>query len=783
MMERFFQAIFGDAIADERRLSIFTLPGRQARHFASPTAAALWASERVKTKDVYFGVGLAGSNFGRRNASTDIACLGGLWVDLDFAAPHREGKPLPRGLDEGKALLARLPFAPSLLVDSGHGLHAYWLFKEPWILESEEERQKAAQLAKGWHGHVCHMAEGFGWKIENLGDLARVLRPPGTFNRKGPEPVEVRVIEEHPDRRYNPDDFEPYVPAEVLPEAVASGDMVLRADAQPPAEKFSQLMVASPAFAKAWNRLRPDLRDQSQSAYDLSLANIAAIHMWSDQEIANLLIATRVKHGEKLEKALRQDYVSKTIASARAFANDRPTDGVDLRAFEVGHMVEVVDPAEVEEPHVQDPGAIPVELLRVPGFVGELMDHSLETAPYPNSVMAFCGALSMQAFLAGRRVRDDGDNRTNLYILGLAHSASGKDWPRKINVRLAHQVGLLNCLGDRFASGEGLQDAMSVTPGMLFQTDEIDGLLQSISKAPDARHESLLGTLLSLYSASNSAFSMRRRAGQSDPGAIDQPCMTLFGTAIPNHYYEALSERLLTNGLFARMLVFEGGKRPPGQAPRIKEIPQRILNTAKWWEQFRPGDGNMQDWHPVPKIVTYAEQAVGLLNDIRFETDAEYERSEAVKDAVGTAVWGRAGEHIRKLALIWAVSENHKTPEISMEAVTWARALVMHQVRRMLFMASDQVATNPFQEMSAKVLRKLRSAPGGAIHHSVLLKRMKMDARDFSAVMDTLVQTEEVVMELFPRAGSTKRIYRLAGAGGEMSKCEVKHENDVSPYI
>ena len=102
------------------------------------------------------------------------------------------------------------------------------------------------------------------------------------------------------------------------------------------------------------------------------------------------------------------------------------------------------------------------------------------------------------------------------------HSAAGKDWPRKVNTRIVHEVGLAKCLGERFASGEGIQDALFQTPGMLFQTDEIDGMLQSINKAKDARHEAIMSTLLTMYSASNSVFPMRRKAGKEAPGVINQ---------------------------------------------------------------------------------------------------------------------------------------------------------------------------------------------------------------------------------------------------------------------
>ncbi len=157
----------------------------------------------------------------------------------------------------------------------------------------------------------------------------------------------------------------------------------------------------------------------------------------------------------------------------------------------------------------------------MPGFVSEVMDYCLDTAPYPSPVLSFCGALSLQVFFAGRKVRDPGDNRTNVYLLGLAHSAAGKDWPRKVNTRIAHEAGLAGNLGDRFASGEGIQDALCVNPCMLFQTDKIDGILQQINKAQDARHENVMSTLLTMYSSANCVFPMRRKAGKESPGAID----------------------------------------------------------------------------------------------------------------------------------------------------------------------------------------------------------------------------------------------------------------------
>lgn len=449
---------------------------------------------------------------------------------------------------------------------------------------------------------------------------------------------------------------------------------------------------------------------------------------------------------------------------AQGYGDEQAEGEVDLsRIMPCGH------PPPTAPPAFPDPGPLPAEMFRVPGFVSEVMDHCLATAPYPNAALAFCGALALQAMLAGRKVRDSADNRTNLYLLALAYSSVGKDWPRKVNTFVLHRVGLVDALGEKFASGEGIQDSLFRTPAMLFQTDEIDGLLQSINKSQDARHENILGTLLTMYSAANSIFPMRRKAGKESPGVVDQPCLVVYGTAIPTHYYGALSERMLTNGFFARMLIVESGPRSAGQEPGIINPPPRVMETAQWWADFCPGTGNLERFHPLPHIVEAQPGARVLLTDARQASEAEYASAEARGDPVGTTVWGRVPEQIRKLALLYAVSVNHETPTIDAAAVRWATEFILHQTRRMLFMAHNHVAENPFHAECLRLLRKLREAPDRQLSHSVLLKRMKIDAKTFQELINTLEQQGDVQTTTQSTDGRPQRAYRLTGetTGGE----------------
>jgi hypothetical protein len=107
------------------------------------------------------------------------------------------------------------------------------------------------------------------------------------------------------------------------------------------------------------------------------------------------------------------------------------------------------------------------------------------------------------------------------------------------------------------------------------------------------------------------------------------------------------------------------------------------------------------------------------------------------------------------------VSANHRAPRITTEAVRWATEFILHQTRRMLFMANNHVAENPFHADCLKLVRKLGESPDRQLAHSVLLKRMKMDAKNFTSIIDTLCQQGEIEIVTSPRAGWPSRGYRL----------------------
>jgi putative DNA primase/helicase len=197
----FLRTLFGDPAIRARGLYIvvWSTPPKRATFHATPEEAADEAIRRCRrNENVYVGMGLLREpkSAGQRGSAGDVAAIVGLWADVDVRSDDAPAtKVLPPTVEDAIALANEIGVAPSLIVGSGRGIHAHWLFDNPWYLASESERQLAANTARGWVQTLQQLARGHGWTIDPVGDLSRVLRVPGTLNFKRPDqPAPVRII-------------------------------------------------------------------------------------------------------------------------------------------------------------------------------------------------------------------------------------------------------------------------------------------------------------------------------------------------------------------------------------------------------------------------------------------------------------------------------------------------------------------------------------------------------------------------------------------------------------
>ena len=449
-------------------------------------------------------------------------------------------------------------------------------------------------------------------------------------------------------------------------------------------------------------------------------------------------------------------------AAARALLEKgfgRPDDftsEVDLSGVLKQGVKSVPETDEDEEKthFFSDPGVIPDDLLTVPGFIDDLMNYTLRTAYYPNRTLAFAGALAMLAHLTGRRFKDQRGSRFNIYLLALAKSGVGKEHPRGTNIDLATQMAFISELGDTFASGEGLEDSMCMSPSMLYQVDEIDYLFNTV-KLKDSRAEQINSMLLKLYSESKTTHIMRKKAiqrGAPPVGtAIVQPHLTMFGTATPKFFYQSLTERTMENGLLARCIVLEAGERGKAGEPHEEDFPESVIATVR--NLIRIGhENNLAGEFPRPLVLQENPDATNRIREILGYADEEYRKASERGDDSANALWARAGEKVLKLAAIYAISENAVEPVITIDGVNWAWRFIEHMTRRMLFMASMFVADTDFDAQAMKVIRLVRQKRG-RISHGKLLRNSHLDKDSFKRIVETLIESGTLRKEFGDRGG------------------------------
>lgn len=184
--EHFFDLLFNGEVRSMFRIMIWDRESGATQLCDRASVAANIAAGWSADGDVYAGFGLYCRDSMRARGISE--CVNGITsLRLDVDVYDRVVHPrsnLPKTLDEASEFLGGLPLQPSMVINIGHGLQAYWLFDGPWFLSDRADRAEATEFLRYWgaitHGH----AQKRGWEFDPSWDLAGLVRIPGTINRK-----------------------------------------------------------------------------------------------------------------------------------------------------------------------------------------------------------------------------------------------------------------------------------------------------------------------------------------------------------------------------------------------------------------------------------------------------------------------------------------------------------------------------------------------------------------------------------------------------------------------
>ena len=386
----FLEALFAGK-PDELHILLWTLPEKRSNWFQNVDSAIQFA-ESLRQHDLYVGVGLSGQDYGesRRCPSNEVAGIVGLWADLDLKSDAHPKAALPATIDDAIKILPE-QFPPTFVVRTGNGAHAWWLFREPLIFASDEERAEAANLALRWQSLLRLNASAHGWSFDRLADLARVLRVPGTQNCKSPASPKTVEIYSQTDRHYNPSDLAEYLDDQEIPDdeaqekaaqtwtaRLSDKPLAVNPSATVSDELLGKYMESDPRFKKTWLRQRDDLKDQSQSGYDMALANFGFENSLSEEQVVELIIHHRRIHSQR--PRTRLDYFQRTIAKAfKRTDGDTPGSSFSVPAHGAGQPAQRPDTATARALLCEQiSNAIGVRVLRIVKIGGQEPTYRVE---------------------------------------------------------------------------------------------------------------------------------------------------------------------------------------------------------------------------------------------------------------------------------------------------------------------------------------------------------------------------------------------------------------------
>lgn len=142
-----------------------------------------WVAHFQRTKrNVFFGLGRLRN--GESRGKDNVDALRSFWLDID-CGPDKDYESQQEGLVALRGFCKVVGFPIPTLVNSGRGLHVYWVLERD--ITREEWEPVAKRLKEVCATQSLHVDN-------NCFEVARILRVPGTLNYKGDVPQPVVVL-------------------------------------------------------------------------------------------------------------------------------------------------------------------------------------------------------------------------------------------------------------------------------------------------------------------------------------------------------------------------------------------------------------------------------------------------------------------------------------------------------------------------------------------------------------------------------------------------------------
>jgi hypothetical protein len=447
-----------------------------------------------------------------------------------------------------------------------------------------------------------------------------------------------------------------------------------------------------------------------------------------------------------------------------------------------------------------------IDLLRPPGFVGELADWVNGQCRFKRENLAVAVALNAVANICGMRVTDDLlGNRTNLLTFCVASSATGKEAIQQAYTKIMQEAGMLQAVYGGIKSEQEIYRNLLRHQGAFYNIGELGLQLKKIIESKNDYYKGATASLMDIYTKADGVLTisgdlkvevetelkkelasvskqidnkgeldylMSREKSlterlESIGAGIANPFLSVIGYTTPSTFDGLMTPQEGESGFVGRSMIFEEKEAHPRikKGHKIKDMPDSL--RASLLHLRSPGSfstetpDRIEHHGPLAVIPTEEKAADRLLNGV-----------ESYFYELGTSLLGqpalvpvvrRAFELVAKISLILAAPHGLRT----LEHVEWAFALVDRDVKKklMLIRSNDEIRVG--DALGATILGCMDDEI--PVSHGVVMDRCrkkKFEEKVVLSLMDKMIEDNLIVRKESKHGGNGRTIIKyLLGAG------------------